>query len=167
MVLKLSGLLRTVLEYDNFDLISLADELKFVESYLDLQTTRLEERLSVQWEIQPETLQMLLPQLILQPLVENAIVHGIASSRSGGWIAISGIRKGNDLELAIRNSVGGHPSSGMRLGLRNTQARMKYLYGDEGGFSFEVDHGVAVATLLLPSLSAQVYMPENQKRRRA
>lgn len=169
MVLKLSGLLRTVLEHDNFDLISLSDELKFIESYIELQRIRLEERLSVLWDIQPETQQMLLPQLILQPLVENAIVHGIASCRYGGWLEISSMRRGTRLELSIRNSIGGSSASGVRLGLRSTEARMKYLYADEGRFSFEIDHDdVAVATLAFPSFAAhQVEPSDDQKRRRA
>jgi two-component system, LytTR family, sensor kinase len=154
MILKLSGLLRKALAYGSSDLISLAEELKFVEDYLDLERMRLEERLSVRCDVHPETLQMLVPQLVLQPLVENAIVHGIACCRGGGWIQISSRRIANMLELSIRNSVGGRGSSGMGLGLQNTQARLKHLYGDEGTFSFKIDQdNVALAMLSFPAFT--------------
>src|SRR5438552_6747891 len=156
MLLKLSALLRTALAYGSLDLITLADELKFVESYLELQKMRLEDRLWITWEVQPDTRQMLVPQLILQPLVENAIVHGIACCREGGWIQICARRTESTLEITIRNSVGATGSSGMGLGLRNTRARLKHLYGNEGKFTFAIDaQNVAIASLLLPGFSRQ------------
>ena len=88
MILKLSGLLRAALDRDSADLIPLEEELKFVREYLDLEKMRFGPRLNVQWSIAPETARMLVPQMILQPLVENAIRHGIAASREGGWIEV-------------------------------------------------------------------------------
>lgn len=154
MVLKLSGLLRTALEYGNSDLISCAEELRFVVGYLDLEKMRLEDRLRVRWEIDPQTREMLVPQLILQPLVENAIVHGIACCREGGWIEVASRQRKNMLELEIKNSVGGRSQGGMGLGLQNTKARLRHLYGDEGTFSFRIAHeGVAIATLAFPGFA--------------
>ncbi len=154
MVLKLSGLLRTALEHGNSDLISFAEELRFVEGYLDLEKMRLEGRLRVRWGVDPGTREMLVPQLILQPLVENAIVHGIACCREGGWIEVASTQRKNLLELEIKNSVGGKGQGGMGLGLQNTRARLRHLYADEGTFSFRITHeGVAIATLVFPGFS--------------
>ncbi len=154
MVLKLSGLLRTALEYGNSDLISLAEELRFIEGYLDLEKMRLEDRLRVRWDVDAATREMLVPQLILQPLVENAIVHGIACCREGGWIEVASRRRKNLLELEIKNSVGGKGQRGTGLGLQNTSTRLRHLYADEGTFSFKIaQEGVAIATLVFPGFS--------------
>jgi two-component system, LytTR family, sensor kinase len=159
IVLKLSSLLRTVLQHGNSDLIPLAEELKFVEAYLDIEKMRLGGRLEVRWEIERGTLQSLVPQLILQPLVENAIVHGIACSREGGWLEIGLGRSEDQIELRVRNSVRGKAISGSGLGLQNTKARLKHLYSDEASLSFAVgDDGIAIASLLLPVLGT--HMPE-------
>jgi sensor histidine kinase YesM len=159
MVLKLSNLLRTALQYGNSDLITLDEELKFAESYLDIEKMRLSGRLELRWKIQPNTRQLLIPQLILQPLVENAIVHGIACSREGGWLEITSRRSEGLIELNIRNSIRGKDQSGLGLGLRNTKVRLKYLYSDEALFSFVVgEDRVATATLLLPVL--ETHKPE-------
>ena len=155
MVLKLSNLLRTALRHDSVDLVTLGEELKFVEDYLGLEKIRLEDRLEMRWNIQPETREMLVPQLIMQPLVENAIVHGVACRREGGWIEISSRREGNILEVRIRNCVGAKQQDGIGLGLRNTRARLKHLYLNEASFSFDVDGaGAAVATLVLPAIGS-------------
>jgi two-component system, LytTR family, sensor kinase len=127
MIVKLSRLLRTTLESSGSDVIPLREELKFVGEYLDLETMRFGPRLRVDWSIDPSTGAMLVPQLILQPLVENAIRHGIASSRENGWVQIASRRRKNAVELQIRNSVGHGKPKGMGLGLHNTAARLKHL----------------------------------------
>jgi len=156
MVLKLSNLLRTALRHGSVDLVTLEEELTFVEDYLGLEKIRLEDRLELRWNIAPETRGMLVPQLIMQPLVENAIVHGVACRREGGWIEISSRREENVLEVRIRNCVGTKQREGIGLGLRNTRARLQYLYSDEASFSFHQDDaGAAVATLVLPAIGSQ------------
>jgi two-component system LytT family sensor kinase len=155
-VLKLSNLLRTSLEYGNSDLITFAEELKFVRSYLELEQMRLEERLRISWDIDMETREALVPQLILQPLVENAIVHGISCCREGGWIQISSRKAGDRVELEVRNSIGGKSREGLGLGHRNTTARIRHLYANEGVFVFRIDSGdVAVAVLTFPGFAPQ------------
>src|SRR5271170_7974832 len=153
MIVKLSRLLRTALECSGSDLIPLREELKFIGEYLDLETMRFGSRLRVDWSIDPSTRAMLVPQLILQPLVENAIRHGISSSRDNGWVEVTSRRRKNAVELQIRNSVGPGKPKGMGLGLHNTAARLKHLYSGEGTLSFAVsDGGIATATLVLPRL---------------
>ena len=152
MVLKVSSLLRAVLQYGTSDLITLDEELKFIEDYLALQKMRLENRLELSWDIHPDTRQLLVPQLILQPLVENAILHGVACCRSGGWIQIMSRQVDGILKIEIRNSVGGRGRAGIGLGLQNTKARLKHLYADEAGFSFDLgSDGEAIATFTLPA----------------
>ena len=153
MVLKLSSLLRAVIQDGAPDLIPLEEELKFVEAYLDIEKMRLEERLQIGWKVDAGTRSLLVPSLILQPLVENAIVHGVACSREGGWIEIGARRLDDRLELSVANSVRGTATPGSGLGLQNTKARLSHLYADEAAFSFEVDeNGIARAVLLFPAL---------------
>jgi hypothetical protein len=153
MILKVSNLLRTALQYASTDVISLDHELRFVEDYLGLEKMRLEDRLEVRWQIDPATRQMLVPQLIMQPLVENAIFHGVACCRGGGWIEISSRRVGEMLEIIIRNSVGGKSRAGTGLGLQNIRGRLKHLYEDDAALHFgQGGDGIAVASLLLPAL---------------
>jgi sensor histidine kinase YesM len=155
MVIKLSSLLRTALQHGNSDLITLQEEIKFLESYLDLEKMRLGSRLEVRWKISPETSEVLVPQMILQPLVENSILHGIACCREGGWLEIGSERADGMIEIQIRNSVGGKSQGGMGLGLKNTEARLKYLYSHEAAFSFALaDAHVATATLIFPAFGS-------------
>src|SRR3984885_14108484 len=153
MVVKLSTLLRGTLEHSSSDLIPLREELKFVREYLDLEAMRLGTRLNVEWSIDSDTGSTLVPQLILQPLVENAVRHGIACTRDGGWVEIASKKSAGTLELRIRNSIGGKRTPGLGVGLRNTDARPRYLYSDEATFAFtETDDHTATATLRVPAL---------------
>lgn len=153
MVLKLSSLLRTVLEDGTADLIPLKEELKFAEAYLDIEKMRLGDRLEIAWNILADKRDLLVPPLILQPLVENAIVHGVACSREGGWLEIGMRRVEKGIELSVRNSVRGKSTPGSGLGLQNTRARLNYLYGDEARLDFALnDDGIAIATVLMPAL---------------
>jgi hypothetical protein len=155
MVVRLSSLLRCTLEHNGSDLIPLREELKFVREYLDLETMRLGTRLGVAWSIDPDTQRTLVPQLILQPLVENAVQHGIACSRDGGWIEIMSRKHEGVLELRIRNSMGGKRTAGIGVGLKNTDARLRCLYADEATFDFvEGEDQTATATIRLPALGS-------------
>jgi hypothetical protein len=167
MILRLSNLLHTALRRDSSDLIPLQEELKFIGEYLDLEKMRLGARLKVDWIVSAETRELLVPQMILQPLVENAIRHGIACAREGGWIEIACRRNNGTFELQVRNSVGGRRAAGTGVGLRNTEARLKYLYSEEAAFSFALtDAGIATATIALPALSAHPILGESSGTRR-
>lgn len=156
MVIKLSSLLRTALQHESADLVTLQQEIKLIESYIDLEKMRLGTRLDVRWKIYPETEDVLVPHMILQPLVENAILHGIACCRAGGWIEIVSRRANGLLELQVQNSVGGKSQRGMGFGLKSTAARLKYLYSDEATFSFTVsEERVATSKLVFPSFESR------------
>src|SRR5215469_2929666 len=153
MIVRLSALLRRSLEYASPDLIPLGEEIRFIEEYLALEMMRFGSRLSVTFSVDPNTQSMLVPQLILQPLVENAVRHGIGSSREPGWIEIASSRTPEALELRIRNSVSGNGTRGTGVGLRNTETRLKHLYGDEATLIFNREgNGIATATVVLPVL---------------
>jgi two-component system LytT family sensor kinase len=155
MVLRLSSLLRTVLQDGTADLIPLKEELKFAEAYLDIEKMRLGERLEICGRIPADAGQLLVPPLILQPLVENAIVHGAACSREGGWLEVGMRRVERGIELTVRNSVRGKGTPGSGLGLQNTKARLNYLYADEASVDFAIsEDGIATARLVMPALGA-------------
>ncbi len=160
MVLRLSALLRTALQEANSDLVTLEEELKFAEDYLDIEKMRLAERLEIRWNIQPNTRQLLVPQMVLQPVVQNAIVHGIACCREGGWLEIASRSTEATMLLSVENSVGGKDRPGLGLGLQNTRSRLRHLYGDEGTLTFEITKDqIARTTLLLPALDSRNLEP--------
>ena len=152
MIVSLSDLLRVTLKHSSSDLSSLAQELKFVRAYLEIEGMRLGPRLKTIINCDDETLGMMVPQLILQCPVENAITHGIACCRQGGWIRIESMRSGSTLELHILNSVGGKSDSGAGVGINNTKARLTTLYGSDASFEFSEAAGIAHACIRIPIL---------------
>lgn len=154
MLVKLAMLLRTALKHAGTDLVSLREELEFLESYLDLEKMRLGDRLDVRWGISQATRDAQVPQLILQPIVENAILHGIACCREGGWVEIRSEEADGMLRICVSNSVGGWSQSGLGLGIQNIRARLKHLYSEQATYDFEIQPGgVANATLVLPAFA--------------
>lgn len=156
MLRALAGLLRTVLTHGSADLVSFREELEFAKAYLELEKMRLGKRLELRWDIAPETGSTLIPQLLLQPLIENAIVHGVSSSLTGGWIELqAGVQDGR-LQVRITNSVAGMTPRGSGVGLTNTRARLKHLYDEDGRLEFQRTEGPGTATAMvdLPTLFA-------------
>jgi LytS/YehU family sensor histidine kinase len=93
--------------------------------------------------------------MILQPLVENAIRHGIAGSRERGWVKIVSRQSHAGLELIVYNSIGDTRRPGKGVGLRNTESRLKHLYSNEATFSFEMNGGhEATASISIPALGS-------------
>ena len=135
MVLKLSNILRRLLESDR-DLISLREEMDFIEAYLDIEVIRFgQDKLKIDKQIDPEVLDVLVPAMVLQPIVENAIKHGITSKVEGGTIRISAFKE--DEQVAIEIEDDGQGISGNRLhgildqgiGIRNVNERLKVMFG--------------------------------------
>ena len=157
MLLTLAGLLRKVLKYGSTDLIAFSEELAFVESYLQLEQMRLGRRLAVRWQITPEVRAALIPQLLLQPLIENAVLHGIANCRDGGWIEIAANLEQRRLVVGIRNSIGGASQAGLGVGIKNTRARLRYLYGEDAALEFEIlEARIASARVIVPAFTAHL-----------
>jgi two-component system LytT family sensor kinase len=156
MLAGLSDLLRHTLENAGKQEIPLREELDFLELYLDIQQMRFSDRLKVQMEVAPETLNARVPNLILQPLVENAIRHGIAARVSSGLIAVSARLVNGLLQLKVEDDGPGlkrdwRLEDGGGIGLSNTRERLNQLYGREHRFEVRNREGGGVeATLVIP-----------------
>ncbi len=132
MIIGLSALLRSSLEQVAHSEVVLEDELRLLGHYLDIEKIRLGERLRVEWEVAPEVRDALVPPLLLQPLVENAVRHGISRRLSPGSIRVRAQRQGGELQIEIRDdgSEANPAGSGFGIGLATTRDRLKALYGD-------------------------------------
>jgi two-component system, LytTR family, sensor kinase len=138
MIARLGDFLRQTLENAGAQEVSLQQELEFLKCYLEIERIRFEDRLTIQFDIDPQTLDARLPNLILQPIVENAIRHGIAPRTGPGRIEIEARRFNGTLHVQVTdNGQGLSPDSTNGtivkegVGLANTQARLKQLYGDD------------------------------------
>ncbi|HEX8286736.1 MAG TPA: histidine kinase [Pyrinomonadaceae bacterium] len=149
MITQLGDLFRVSLKKDKAQEISLAEELEFLRSFLQIHQTLMGKRLQIEWEIEPETLDALVPNLILQPLAENAIQHGIAPLELGGRITISAAKRNEKLFLQIADDGLGFVSNGKEndgIGLANVKARLENLYNGAHKFSIDKtkDKGAAI-----------------------
>jgi len=136
MMARLSDLLRMSLENSGIQITCLSRELEFVTGYLEIEKIRLGDRLNVVFDVAAETLDAQVPSLLLQPLVENAIRHGISKLSSGGTIWVTASQDGRDLCMRVRDNGPGlvqaaDAPSGTGLGLRTTRERLQTLYGDQ------------------------------------
>ena len=154
MLAGLSDLLRLALASVGKQEVPLRQELDFLERYLALQQVRYSDRLQVKMRIAPEALDASVPSLVLQPLAENAVRHGLAPQSQGGLLEIAAQRSGTDLVLSVRDTGVGlgmesNPRGG--VGLQNVRARLAVLYPDAHRFTLE-NHpgGGALATLAIP-----------------
>lgn len=153
MMARLSDLLRMSLESSGIQMTCLSRELEFLAGYLEIEKIRFEERLTVVLDIAPETLDAQVPSLLLQPLVENAVRHGIARLSSGGTIWITSSHDGRHLYLKVRDNGPGLDNSGevpsrTGVGLGTTRERLQTLYGNDQTMTIrnvpEVGTGVEV-----------------------
>jgi LytS/YehU family sensor histidine kinase len=135
MMSRFSDLLRMTLEDGAGHVTTLSRELEFVSGYLEIEKVRFGDRLSVTIDFAPDTLDAEVPHLLLQPLVENAVRHGIAKLSSKGEIRMTSRREGNSLHLIVSDNGPGFVSPGEPrlnggVGLRATLERLNTLYGD-------------------------------------
>jgi signal transduction histidine kinase len=141
------------LHRESLDQITLAEEWAFVRSYLEIESLRLGERLRLRLEIDAGTEDALVPPFVLQPLVENAVVHAVAPRRAGGTIAVAARRRGERLELEVTDDGPGLPASPPPggLGLRTLGERLALLYAGDAHLSLTPAAGGGVrATIDLP-----------------
>lgn len=153
MIARLSNLLRFSLDHVTTEKVPLKDELDFLMEYLDIEKVRFEERLRVEKDVPVDTLLAEVPNMMLQPLVENAIRHGIGKKAAGGTIKISARRHDGRLEITVTDDGWPPPASVEEtagIGLANTRARLTKLYGQNFTFRLEPsDHGTRV-TMEIP-----------------
>jgi two-component system, LytTR family, sensor kinase len=161
----LSDLLRCVLEDVEAQEVSLRRELEYLQLYLSIEQVRFQDRLRTEISADPAILDSAVPQMVLQPIVENAIRHGMGRSSSAGRIKISAVRVNNTLELKVQDDGPGFPSADSLdersslqhssqspgIGLTNTRARLRQLHGEEARLTIAncQPHGAEV-TIVLP-----------------
>jgi len=155
MLAQIGELLRTSLDNEVIPEVELAQEMAFTERYLAIEQTRLGERLQVDLAISSETLDALVPSMLLQPLVENAVRHGVVPVIEGGRIAIESGLHGGRMRIVIRNSgprrAEKQKENGNGIGLSNTVERLRALYGTNQQFLVEwPESGGCQVTVELP-----------------
>ncbi len=152
MIARLGQLLRHALADGGGHEVPLEEELQIARAYLDIEQARFEDRLRVRWSVDPSTHAARVPSLILQPLVENAVRHGIAPRAAAGTIEIAAERRDGTLLLSVRDDgvglAAGAPREG--VGLANTRARLHQLYGARQ--SLELTGGPGAGTCVRVSL---------------
>jgi two-component sensor histidine kinase len=152
MLISLSGLLRLTMETAGEQELPLRRELEFIERYLTIMHARFDDRLKFQLGIDPATHAALVPTFLLQPLVENAVEHGLGPRMAGGLISIRSRRVGDLLHLCVAdNGVGlnGIKRGPEGLGLGNTRNRLRELYGEAGRLELQ-DAGGLIVEISLP-----------------
>ena len=151
---ELAELFRALMR-DNRDLVPLADEIALCRQYLDLEKLRLGERLKVEWEIDDLPGEVLVPALMLQPLLENAVYHGIEPVEAPGVIHIRFTRKGDELVIALDNPVcpGGSHQAGNRMALANIRERLALHYDLEARLEAQEENGIYKVNMVLPCRS--------------
>jgi anti-sigma regulatory factor (Ser/Thr protein kinase) len=165
MLARLGDLLRTTLDHADDQQIVLTRELEFLEIYLEIVRTRFCDRLTVDLAIDRDTRAALVPTLILQPLVENAVRHGVAQRTGPGRITVSARHSDGRLELSVTDRAegaavvegAGHDRPGNGIGLANTRRRLEQLYGGAGSVRLEPlgDGRGSLVTVSLPFATGQ------------
>lgn len=142
-LLRLGALLRASLERDASQEVPLAEELETMQHYLDIAAARFADRMTVRVDVDPATHSLLVPALVLQPLVENAVQHGVEPRQSSTSIEVSARIEGGRLQLAVRDDGAGLPAGQVRegIGLTNTRERLYHLYGNNASLTVQVRTG--------------------------
>ena len=146
MITKLGDFLRLTIEGPADQIISLSQELEFARSYLEIERVRFHDRLKILIMAEPETYAAQVPNFVLQPIVENAVRHGISTRIGAGRIVISAKRSANQLQITVEDDGPGPPSRGQvqdeGVGLSNVRARLRQLYGVEQSLELRgLSHG--------------------------
>jgi two-component system LytT family sensor kinase len=150
MLAGLSELLRYTLEHTERQRVSLEEELTVLRRYLEIQHTRFPDRMTFAIDAPEDVTRAAVPALLLQPLAENAVRHGIDPSSGPGVVDVRAFRSGERLRIEIFNSgnVAASPRTG--IGLRNTRERLQHLYGDAWSFELTNANGGVLASLSIP-----------------
>ncbi|MBV9008904.1 MAG: histidine kinase [Verrucomicrobia bacterium] len=160
MLARLGDFLRLTLDSPDIAMIPLEHELKFIQSYLEIEKVRFADRLEVAIDAEEAVLDAQVPIFILQPLVENAMRHGVATRLGKSIVAVSACRRAAHLELTVRDE--GHrtsvlkPNGKMGVGLSNTKERLRHAYGEDHRFTFSHDNGRTEVTLRIPFISSRL-----------
>ena len=148
----LADFFRQTLRLGGLDRVTLSQEIDLVSRYLAIEKIRFGDRLTLDIGIDDRAGSLVVPPLILQPLVENAVRHGVALQPGAGWIRIRADRLGDHLRVAISNSDPSRSDGGRSngVGLANTRERLRQLYGDEATLELSRHEGEVRATMSIP-----------------
>lgn len=157
---RFSELLRAVLADMDVQEVTLARELEYLRLYLSIEQLRFSDRLRVNIEVDEDLLDAAVPHMALQPIVENAIRHGIGQQAGPGLITLGAARRGDSLQITVRDNgrgfEAGGAGGGLGLGLSNTRARLRQLYGESAALTTATGaQGGAEVTLILPWRSVE------------
>ncbi|MDT0607909.1 sensor histidine kinase [Croceitalea rosinachiae] len=153
MLTKLSEMLRYSLTKNNNNAIALEEELEMVDNYINLSKIQFENRLEFAKEVQKDCLQVQIPPMIIQLLVENAAKHGISNLKDGGKINLKVDKDDTELQIQVSNTGKLYISKdSTQLGLKNIRQRLKLLYGDSAQFKLEEIANEVVANIKIPLL---------------
>ena len=155
MISRLSDLLRITFDRSGEPKVSLKEEIDFLQKYLDIEQTRFQDRLTVHVHVDSDALDGEVPRMILQPLVENAIKHGIAGRSGGDHVQITAGLYGERLWMQVRDNGGGLQVRTLKalrtgVGLSNTRARLDCLYGRHYRLEFSDKHGGLSVLIEIP-----------------
>lgn len=151
MITRLSRLLRLSLDHAGHQVVPLRQEIDFLRMYVEIEQVRFQDRLQIVWDVRADTLEAAVPTLIWQPVLENAIRHGVTPMAGGGRIVISSRREEEVLVLEIRDNGTGLPSGGVAregVGLRNIRERVDQLYGSQACLDLEPALGGGTTAIL-------------------
>jgi two-component sensor histidine kinase len=157
---QLGALLRETLDLGERRTVRLDEELRLLRAYLDIRHVRFADRLSYDADVDADVLDARVPPFLLQPLVENAIQHGISRRPEGGTVWVSAVRSGRDVHITVADDGVGPASAGRAArdaeghGIRDTRARLEQLFGHSTRVTLAAREGGAVVTLLLPCIAA-------------
>lgn len=157
MIARLGDFLRLTLKASNAQAVNLGQELEFLKCYLDIQYLRFQDRLTVDVDVEPQTLDLMVPNLILQPIVENAVRHGVASQTEPGHITVRAVQKNERLVMQVEDNGPGlkmnHNGAESGIGLNNTRARLEQLYGKD--FDFQIANASGRGVIVTIEIPAQ------------
>ena len=164
MISRLSDLLRITFDRTGEPKVSLKDEIDFLQKYLDIEQTRFQDRLRVSVNIDPEALDGEVPRMILQPIVENAIKHGIAGRNGGDTVQVTAGHEAGRLWMQVSDNGGGLQVRTLKalrtgVGLSNTRARLDCLYGRHYRLEFSDKHGGLSVLIEIPFQRVSVAGP--------
>ncbi|MGC2768960.1 MAG: histidine kinase [Candidatus Acidiferrum sp.] len=153
MCVSLADFLRLTLGMGEKAVIPLREEVDLLEKYCAIEKVRFGERLTIQKDIEDEAKECLLPPLLLQPLFENAVVHGIAQMPEGGWIRLRAARNGERMLMTVENSWDPEAGSSRKngVGLKNVQRRLEARYGKEAQLNASAEEEVFRVSLSFPA----------------
>lgn len=152
-ITELSNILRSSMQVEQSETVSMEHELSIVKDYLALESIRFEERLKIQYDIEPQTLELAIPPMMLQTLVENAIKHGISKSVKGGVVNIRSRINGMLHEITIQNTGHLKITAGKNegFGLQSTRQRLELLYKEKASFQItEPENNLVESRILIP-----------------